>query len=73
MRQSGPLASNCLFDEIGLIAAAVGRRKIGHLHWGGGTPSILGEQRLAAIINALDATFGREPYEHHLRHASAKT
>ena len=30
-----------------------GARRVTHLHWGGGTPSILGEQRLAAIVDTI--------------------
>jgi hypothetical protein len=32
-------------------------RRIVHLHWGGGTPSILGANHLAAIVEKLAATF----------------
>lgn len=46
-----------LIEEIALIAMAAGRRKVVHLHWGGGTPSILGEQRLAAITDRISAVF----------------
>jgi oxygen-independent coproporphyrinogen-3 oxidase len=46
-----------LLGEIGLIAGAVGRRRIGHLHWGGGTPSILGPDGLVEIHAALAQAF----------------
>lgn len=46
-----------LLQEIDLIAAATGRRRVVHLHWGGGTPSILGETRLAEIADRIGARF----------------
>ncbi len=41
-----------LIDEIGLLDGLRGR-KLAHLHWGGGTPSILGPQWLETIAAAL--------------------
>ena len=46
-----------LSDEIGVIGALAGRRRVVHLHWGGGTPSILGEEQLGAIVARLAAGF----------------
>ena len=46
-----------LIGEIGLVAKAVGRRRIQHLHWGGGTPSILGPAGLSKIHAALLQAF----------------
>jgi oxygen-independent coproporphyrinogen-3 oxidase len=46
-----------LLGEIGLLAGAVGRRRIGHLHWGGGTPSILGPDGLSEIHAAIAQAF----------------
>jgi oxygen-independent coproporphyrinogen-3 oxidase len=46
-----------LIGEIGLLASAVGRRRIAHLHWGGGTPSILGPEGLSEIHAALLQAF----------------
>lgn len=46
-----------LIDEIALVGAAAGRRKVVHLHWGGGTPSILNEAWLARITAKIAGTF----------------
>jgi oxygen-independent coproporphyrinogen III oxidase len=44
-----------LEDEIWLVARHLqGPFKIGRLHWGGGTPSILGVDGLASVMEALD-------------------
>src|SRR5262249_51383646 len=37
-----------LIEEIGLVGRHAGGRKVVHLHWGGGTPSILGADWLRA-------------------------
>ncbi len=46
-----------LKNEIGLLDAALGTRRVVHLHWGGGTPSILGADRLIDLVDRLAATF----------------
>jgi oxygen-independent coproporphyrinogen-3 oxidase len=46
-----------LRKEIALLAAAIGGRRVVHLHWGGGTPSILGADTLLSIGELLGATF----------------
>jgi oxygen-independent coproporphyrinogen-3 oxidase len=46
-----------LADEINLVGAATGRRKVTHLHWGGGTPSILGPDGFCRIMDTLATTF----------------
>ena len=46
-----------LVDEIALVAERVGQRPVSHLHWGGGTPSILGDRRLAHIVARLADAF----------------
>src|SRR5262245_16937583 len=46
-----------LIEEIALLGRFVGRRKIVHIHWGGGTPSILGIHWLARIADVLGQTF----------------
>ena len=45
-----------LLDEIALLGALEGRR-LTHLHWGGGTPSILGPQWLETIAAQLASRF----------------
>jgi oxygen-independent coproporphyrinogen-3 oxidase len=67
VRRSEPLDAYAarLIDEIGLIAARIGGRRVVHLHWGGGTPSILGGARLTEIVNRLAASFDlSSPTEH---------
>src|SRR5579862_7202883 len=39
--------------EIDLVGAAAGGRRVVHLHWGGGTPSILGPDSLLALYDRL--------------------
>jgi len=46
-----------LIGEIGLLARTLGQRRIAHLHWGGGTPSILGPDGLREIHAALAQAF----------------
>ena len=43
--------------EIALLAGRVGRRRLSHIHWGGGTPSTIGVRQLEAIHRDLDARF----------------
>lgn len=43
--------------EISLLAGLLGRRKVSHLHWGGGTPSILDSAKLTEIVRRLDDAF----------------
>jgi oxygen-independent coproporphyrinogen-3 oxidase len=45
-----------LIEEIALLDAVKGR-KLTHLHWGGGTPSILGPDWLQKIADRLAASF----------------
>jgi oxygen-independent coproporphyrinogen-3 oxidase len=45
-----------LRDEIALLRGLAGRR-LTHLHWGGGTPSILGAGGLASVVESLAGVF----------------
>ena len=54
-----------VIGEIGLLARAVGRRRIAHLHWGGGTPSILGPKGLSEIHAALRQAFDLDAVGEH--------
>jgi oxygen-independent coproporphyrinogen-3 oxidase len=47
--------------ELELAAATVGERPVDTVFVGGGTPSLLGAPRLAAVLDALRATFGLAP------------
>ena len=59
VRRRGPVETYAEFlrKEIDLLGAAIGSRRVVHLHWGGGTPSILGADALIAITDRLNATF----------------
>lgn len=46
-----------LIGEINLVAENTACRKLVHLHWGGGTPSILGSDRLREIVAQLAARY----------------
>jgi oxygen-independent coproporphyrinogen-3 oxidase len=43
--------------EIALVARRLGRVKVGHLHWGGGTPNLVPEDAFASVMDDLDAHF----------------
>jgi oxygen-independent coproporphyrinogen-3 oxidase len=45
-----------LVKEISLLAGRIGRRKVSHLHWGGGTPSILDSAKLIEITDHIGHT-----------------
>jgi oxygen-independent coproporphyrinogen-3 oxidase len=54
-----------LVREIDLVGAATGRRKAVHLHWGGGTPSLLGADSICRIMERLAATFDLSALREH--------
>ncbi|MEZ5785233.1 MAG: oxygen-independent coproporphyrinogen III oxidase, partial [Xanthobacteraceae bacterium] len=58
-RRSEPLDvyAEALTAEIGLVASATATRRVLQIHWGGGTPSILGPERLSRIVQELAAHF----------------
>ncbi len=53
-----------LLDEIALLGGLRGR-KLTHLHWGGGTPSILGPQWLETITARLASLFDLSALKEH--------
>jgi oxygen-independent coproporphyrinogen-3 oxidase len=53
-----------LIDEIALFGALAGR-KLTHLHWGGGTPSILGPAWLETIAAKLASLFDLSALKEH--------
>jgi oxygen-independent coproporphyrinogen III oxidase len=67
VRQAAPVDAYAavLSREIDLVAARTGSRPISHLHWGGGTPSILGPDRLRSLVAALDVRFDLAPLLEH--------
>ncbi len=51
-----------LLAEVALLSAALpAHAGVSHLHLGGGTPSILGSERLRTLMQALRAAFGIRP------------
>ena len=51
-----------LAREIDLVAAAIGRRPaVGHVHWGGGSPTLLEPDDVAMIHGALKGRFALDP------------
>ena len=46
-----------LAREIELLGVRIGGRRVTTIHWGGGTPSTLGAERLAALTRQLRGTF----------------
>jgi oxygen-independent coproporphyrinogen-3 oxidase len=67
MRQTAPLDAYTavLIREIDLVAARTGCHRISHMHWGGGTPSILGPNRLRQLMSALDLRFDLKSLREH--------
>lgn len=55
VRQEAPLESyaQTLKREIALMADATRARRVTSIHWGGGTPGILGPSRITAIVSVL--------------------
>jgi putative oxygen-independent coproporphyrinogen III oxidase len=47
--------------ELDLAAATVGERRVDTVFVGGGTPSLLGAERLGAVLGAIRSTFGLAP------------
>ncbi len=59
-----PLEEYCdtLFQEIGLVEAALPMPlTASHVHWGGGTPTIIGPDRFLAVMDRLRAAFDVAP------------
>jgi oxygen-independent coproporphyrinogen-3 oxidase len=63
-RRYGPLADyrDRLMAEIDLIAEALpGRLRVGHIHWGGGTPTILSPEDFLSLQHRLQERFDIDP------------
>lgn len=65
-----------LIAEIDIAASHLGPRKVKHLHWGGGTPSMLGEAGLHRVMERLAGAFDLSTMHEHAieidpRHANA--
>jgi oxygen-independent coproporphyrinogen III oxidase len=59
VRRAAPVAAyaELLRAEIDLLGFAIGGRRVVHLHWGGGTPSILGGDVLVDLVERLGRAF----------------
>ena len=54
-----------LVEEIALVAGYTGQRKVTHIHWGGGTPSILDADLLKFITDELAHRFDLSSVSEH--------
>ncbi len=54
-----------LLQEIALVSGILGRQTVTHMHWGGGTPSLLPADCMAAVLDALSAQFDFLPQMEH--------
>jgi oxygen-independent coproporphyrinogen-3 oxidase len=54
-----------LSDEIELIAAHLAAHKVTHLHWGGGTPSTLGDAGFQIVMETLARVFDLSQLREH--------
>ena len=54
-----------LVEEIALVANHAGRRKVTHIHWGGGTPSILDADLLKFVTDELAHRFDLSAIREH--------
>lgn len=54
-----------LADEIALLARHIGGRRVVHVHWGGGTPSMLGPERLFGLVRRMREAFDFSTIQEH--------
>ena len=67
-RRDGPLFdyAKSLVAEIDLIAASIGRRQsVSHIHWGGGTPSMLPRTAFHEVVDAIRSRFDISAHAEH--------
>ena len=59
VRKAAPLDAYAatLMQEMAVLADATQARQVTHIHWGGGTPSLLGPQRLHALYERVNALY----------------
>ena len=67
VRKEEPLDeyTETLLREIALMAEATPARRVTDLHWGGGTPSLLGPERLLRLWTRVSACFDISPAVEH--------
>ncbi len=58
-RRDDPLEAytETLLQEIDLLARGTAARRVTHIHWGGGTPSLLGPERLIRLTERIAERF----------------
>jgi oxygen-independent coproporphyrinogen-3 oxidase len=58
-KRDEPVANyvEAILAEIDLVATATSARRVGEIHWGGGTPNILSPERFSAIAERLNQRF----------------
>lgn len=54
-----------LVEEIALVAGHAGKRKVSHIHWGGGTPSILNADLLKFVADEFAHRFDLSAIREH--------
>ena len=54
-----------LAEEIALVGSYAGKRKVTHIHWGGGTPSILDDDLLKFVTDELAHRFDLSAIREH--------
>lgn len=59
VRHYAPVADyvDLLQQEIGMIGGLVGRRTVTHVHWGGGTPTMLSTDDFRRVMSTLRTSF----------------
>lgn len=57
--------ADTLAREIERVAALTGRHKVSSIHWGGGTPSMLGASRLAELADGIAVEFDLSDISEH--------
>ncbi|QGM46296.1 oxygen-independent coproporphyrinogen III oxidase [Methylocystis heyeri] len=67
LRQDAPLTvyKETLLREIELVAGATRARRVVSIHWGGGTPGMLGPARFAEIAECVGRHFEIGPHTEH--------
>ena len=58
-RRDDPLEAytETLLAEIDVVTGATPARRVTHIHWGGGTPSLLGPERLTRLVARIAERF----------------
>jgi oxygen-independent coproporphyrinogen-3 oxidase len=67
VRQQAPVERYAaeLEREVALLAARLRGQAVSHIHWGGGTPSIVGGERLKTLAEALARAFSLQHVREH--------